>query len=98
MAILHGPIEATGVRIERGSTVEKMCAVFTRSHRLAGTGPISVSELAGEDFVLFDRDQCACILSTPSSRCACERGSVPASGIPHAIRRRWSGWSAWVWA
>ena len=56
LAILHGPIEATGVRIER-LAVEKMCAVFTRSHRLAGTGPISVSELAGEDFVLFDRDQ-----------------------------------------
>ena len=56
MAILHGPIEAAGVRIER-LTVERMCAVFTRSHRLAGTGPISVSELAGEDFVLFDRDQ-----------------------------------------
>jgi DNA-binding transcriptional LysR family regulator len=56
VAILHGPIEAPGLRIER-LAVEKMCAVFTQSHRLAGTGPISVSELAGEDFVLFDRDQ-----------------------------------------
>lgn len=56
VAILHGPVEAAGVRIER-LAAEKMCAVFTQSHRLAGTGPISVSELAGEDFVLFDRNQ-----------------------------------------
>src|SRR6476659_3379451 len=41
VAILHGPIEATGVHIER-LAVEKMCAVFAQSHRLAGTGPISV--------------------------------------------------------
>lgn len=56
MAIVHGPIEAPGVTIER-LAVEKMCAVVARPHRLAGTGPISVSELAGEEFVLFDRDQ-----------------------------------------
>jgi len=56
VAILHGPIEATGVHVER-LAMEKMCAVFAQSHRLAGAGPISVSELAGEDFVLFDRDQ-----------------------------------------
>lgn len=56
MAILHGPIEATGVRIER-LAVEKMCAVFPQSHRLARTGAIPVAELAGEEFVLFDRDQ-----------------------------------------
>jgi len=56
LAILHGPIEAAGAHIER-LAVEKMCAVFPQSHRLAGKGPIAVSELAGEDFVLFDREQ-----------------------------------------
>ena len=56
IAILHGPIEAPDVRVER-LAVEKMCAVFSQSHRLAGRGPIAVSELAGEEFVLFDRDQ-----------------------------------------
>lgn len=56
LAILHGPIEAPGVHVEQ-LAVEKMCAVFAQSHRLAGTGPVAVSELAGEDFVLFDRDQ-----------------------------------------
>ena len=56
MAILHGPIETAGVHVER-LAVEKMCAVFSQSHRLAGRGPIAVSELAGEEFVLFDRDQ-----------------------------------------
>jgi len=56
LAFLHGPIEAPGAHIER-LAVERMCAVFTQSHRLAGKGPISVADLAGEDFVLFDRDQ-----------------------------------------
>ena len=68
MAILHGPIEMAGVHVER-LAVEKMCAVFPQSHRLAGTGPIAVSELAGEDFVLFDREQAPAFFDATVALC-----------------------------
>lgn len=68
VAILHGPTEAAGVKIER-IAMEKMCAVVARSSHLAGTGPISVSELAAEDFVLFDRDQAPAFFDTIVALC-----------------------------
>lgn len=56
LAIVHGPVDATGFRVDR-LCAERMCAVVPTSHRLAGRGPISLSSLASEDFVLFSREQ-----------------------------------------
>jgi DNA-binding transcriptional LysR family regulator len=56
LAIVHGPVDAPGMRVDRLCT-ERMCAVLPRTHALAGTRPIALSSLAGEEFVLFSRDQ-----------------------------------------
>lgn len=56
LAIVHGPVDAPGLRVDK-LCAERMCAVLPRTHALAGSRPIALSALAGEDFVLFSREQ-----------------------------------------
>jgi DNA-binding transcriptional LysR family regulator len=81
-AIVHGPMHAEGLHVERLCT-ERMCAVLPAGHRLAAGGPMQVKALAAEDFVLGIRDLAPAFFDNLVSLCV-RSGFSPR--IRHTVR------------